>query len=60
VTIGSGIPIISEEAARELCPDAYFALPWHFIRSFVKREAGVPFIVPLPVLRTYGQERRAA
>jgi len=30
-TIGTNIPIISEEESRKRKPDYYFVLPWHFI-----------------------------
>jgi len=52
-TIGSSIPIISEEQARKEHPDYFLILPWHFLREFLQREkdylrAGGKFIVPLP------------
>jgi hypothetical protein len=52
-TIGTGIPIISEEESRAMKPDYYLALPWHFLGEFVEREKefldrGGKFIVPLP------------
>jgi hypothetical protein len=52
-TIGSDIPIISEEQMRKDPPDYMLVLPWHFIDEFVKREsefleAGGKFIVPCP------------
>jgi hypothetical protein len=37
-TIGTKIPIISEERSRELQPDYYLALPWHFLDEFLDRE----------------------
>ncbi|GAG06632.1 unnamed protein product, partial [marine sediment metagenome] len=53
---GSNIPIVSESEARAAKPDYFFVLPWHFIDSFVKREAeylrsGGKFIVPMPEFR---------
>jgi hypothetical protein len=53
VTVGTGIPIVSEEAARLVHPDYFFVLPYAFIDEFVAREAkwhstGGLFIVPLP------------
>ena len=53
VTVGTRIPIISEEGARERKPDYFLVLPWHFIDEFVSREkeyleGGGRFIVPLP------------
>jgi C-methyltransferase C-terminal domain/Putative zinc binding domain/Methyltransferase domain len=55
-TIGTGIPIISEERSRELAPDYYLALPWHFMDEFLDRERefldrGGKFIVPMPSVR---------
>jgi NDP-4-keto-2,6-dideoxyhexose 3-C-methyltransferase len=53
VTVGTRIPIISEEEARKANPDYFLVLPWHFIDEFREREkaylmAGGRFIVPLP------------
>ncbi len=58
-TVGTNIPIISEEEARAMKPDYLFVLPWHFMDSFRKRERaflerGGKFIVPLPTLRVEG------
>jgi len=52
-TIGTNIPILSEEEVRNMKPDYMLVLPWHFISEFVKREAefldnGGKFIVPCP------------
>jgi len=52
-TIGTNIPIISEERARKDAPDYFLVLPWHFLDEFVERERdylarGGKFIVPLP------------
>lgn len=52
-TVGTHIPIISEEAARAAKPDYFLVLPWHFMPEFIKREdaylkSGGKFIVPLP------------
>jgi hypothetical protein len=52
-TVGSNIPIYSEEDMRAAKPDYLFVLPWHFIDSFVRREKeflarGGAFIVPCP------------
>jgi len=57
-TVGSNIPIISEEEARSMLPDYFFALPYHFIDSFMKRESdflnqGGRFIVPVPTPRVF-------
>jgi NDP-4-keto-2,6-dideoxyhexose 3-C-methyltransferase len=53
VTVGTRIPIISEEAARAAKPDYFLVLPWHFIEEFKMREHDYlsstgKFIVPLP------------
>jgi hypothetical protein len=53
VTVGTRIPIISEEQARAEKPDFFLVLPWHFLREFQEREheflrAGGRFIVPAP------------
>jgi len=59
-TVGTNIPIISEEQAREEKPDYFLVLPWHFLREFQKREAkffedGGKFIVPFPEFRIIGR-----
>jgi NDP-4-keto-2,6-dideoxyhexose 3-C-methyltransferase len=58
-TIGTKIPIISEEASREMRPDYYLALPWHFMDEFLQREQeflarGGQFIVPMPEVHLVG------
>lgn len=55
-TVGTRIPIISEEEGRCAKPDFFLILPWHFLESFREREnaylaAGGRFIVPLPQFR---------
>lgn len=52
-TIGTNIPIYSEERVRAMKPDYMLVLPWHFINEFIKREDdylsnGGKFIVPCP------------
>lgn len=52
-TVGTGIPIISEDEAREAKPDYFLVLPWHFLKEFLDRESeflarGGKFIVPMP------------
>ena len=52
-TIGSGIKIISEEAARKLNPKYFFVMPYAFIKEFIIREnkwleKGGKFILPYP------------
>jgi NDP-4-keto-2,6-dideoxyhexose 3-C-methyltransferase len=53
MTLGTHIPIISEEEARTAKPDYFLVLPWHFLEEFKIREkaylqAGGRFIVPMP------------
>lgn len=60
-TVGTLIPIISEAEARGKKPDYFLVLPWHFMDSFIKREAdylksGGKFIVPLPNFKVIGKE----
>lgn len=56
VTPGTGIPIISEEEAREGKPDYFLVLPWHFRDNILEKEkvfrekTGCKFVFPLPVL----------
>jgi hypothetical protein len=55
-TIGTDIPIVSEEESRKMKPDYYLVLPWHFADEFLEREkatldAGVGMIFPLPEIR---------
>ena len=52
-TLGTDIPIISEEESRAMNPDYYLVLPWHFKEEFLAREKemvekGTGFIFPLP------------
>jgi len=52
-TLGTEIPIVSEEESRTAKPDFYLVLPWHFKREFLEREraileAGTAMIFPLP------------
>jgi NDP-4-keto-2,6-dideoxyhexose 3-C-methyltransferase len=53
VTVGTRIPIVSEDEARHAKPDYFLVLPWHFIDEFKTREHAYlssrgKFIVPLP------------
>jgi len=57
-TPGTGIPIISEEEARNANPDYFLILPWHFREGFLERESaflqnGGRFIFPLPNVEVY-------
>lgn len=52
-TVGTLIPIVSDEEARRVNPDYFLVLPWHFLDNFIKQEkkylaTGGHFIVPLP------------
>ena len=58
-TIGTEIPIYSEEEMRLANPDYLLVLPWHFINEFVQREqnylqSGGKFIVPCPRFEIIG------
>lgn len=58
-TIGTNIPIISEEESRKKKPDYYVVLPWHFIDEMKKRESdflkrGGKFVLPMPTVRFVG------
>ena len=59
LTVGSWIPIISEEEMRKKKPDYLLVLPWQFIHEFIIREKeflkkGGKFIVPLPEVKIIG------
>ena len=59
-TIGTNIPIISEEEMRIAKPDYMLVLPWHFINEFISREQefltnGGKFIVPCPHFEIIGK-----
>ena len=62
-TIGTWIPIISEEEARSLRPDYFLILPWHFRAGFIEREkdfllSGGRFIIPLPQVEIFPPRTR--
>jgi hypothetical protein len=53
MTLGTNIPIVSEEESRAMNPDYYLVLPWHFKKEFLEREKatiekGIGLIFPLP------------
>lgn len=59
LTVGSSIPIMSEDQVRGDNPDFMLVLPWHFLEGFLSRERaylknGGKFIVPLPEVRVIG------
>lgn len=50
---GTLIPIVSEKEAKEMKPDYFMVLPWHFKKGIIEREAeylkgGGQLIFPLP------------
>jgi hypothetical protein len=56
MTVGTHIPIYSEDDARKAKPDYFLVLPYSFIKEFYAREkdwlaGGGKFIVPLPEFR---------
>ena len=58
ITLGTNIPIISEEESRKMKPDFYLVLPWHFRDEFLKRERdildqGTGLIFPLPKVEIF-------
>jgi NDP-4-keto-2,6-dideoxyhexose 3-C-methyltransferase len=58
-TVGTNIPIHSEDEMRRAKPDYLLVLPWHFINEFVNREqdylrGGGKFIVPCPQFEIIG------
>lgn len=59
-TIGTNIPIMSEDDVRAMNPDYFLVLPWHFISEFTKREdeflnKGGKLIVPCPKFDIIGK-----
>ena len=59
MTVGTNIPIISEDEMRQAKPDYLLILPWCFISEFVSREqdflnSGGKFIVPCPKFEVIG------
>lgn len=58
-TVGTNIPIYSEDEMRKAKPDYLLVLPWHFINEFCTREmdflsGGGKFIVPCPKFEIIG------
>ena len=59
-TVGTNIPIYSEDEMRKAKPDYLLVLPWHFINEFCERErdflaGGGKFIVPCPKFEIIGK-----
>lgn len=55
-TLGTDIPIVSEEEARAKHPDYFLVLPYHFLEEMLVRERafverGGKFIVPVPTVK---------
>ena len=64
-TPGTLIPIISEQEAHALRPDAFLVLPWHFRENLLEREAaylasGGGMIFPLPKIEVVGRAQGAS
>lgn len=56
----TNIPIISEQQAKEMKPDYFLVLPWHFRNNILEREkdilaSGTKFIFPLPSIEIIGK-----
>jgi hypothetical protein len=65
MTLGTDIPIVSEDHSRAMLPDYYLVLPWHFKDEFLEREKptlekGVGFIFPLPRIEVVGRPNTAS
>jgi NDP-4-keto-2,6-dideoxyhexose 3-C-methyltransferase len=63
-TVGTLIPIVSEDEARAAKPDYFLVLPWHFLDIFLRQEkkylsSGGHFIVPLPRMTIIPPMRRS-
>ena len=61
-TVGTMIPIVSEEKARKANPDYFFILPYAFVKTFVEREKawmkkGGKFIVSIPNFQVINRKR---
>tara|TARA_R110000868_G_scaffold165572_1_gene399129 strand:+ start:2466 stop:3704 length:1239 start_codon:yes stop_codon:yes gene_type:complete len=59
-TVGTNIPIYSEQEMRQQNPDYLLILPWHFLDVFIDREKtflenGGKFIVPCPNFTIIGK-----
>jgi hypothetical protein len=55
-TLGTNIPIVSEQEARGMKPDYFLVLPYHFLPEMLEREKpflerGGRFIVPVPTIQ---------
>lgn len=64
-TVGTKIPIISEEEALRLSPDYFIVLPWHFIDMLLQVHkpylaSGGKFMVPMPIPAIYSMDSSGA
>jgi len=62
-TPGTKINIISEEKSRNMNPNYYLVLPWHFRNEILNREKkiiekGTKFIFPLPKINISGNKKK--
>lgn len=60
-TVGTNIPIYSEEDMRKAKPNYLLILPWHFVSEFKEREvsllwSGTKFILPCPNFEIIGYD----
>jgi NDP-4-keto-2,6-dideoxyhexose 3-C-methyltransferase len=60
-TLGTNIPIVSEEQSRAMKPDYYLVLPWHFRSEFLERESasiqnGTKMLFPLPDIQVVDKD----
>jgi hypothetical protein len=60
-TPGTLIPIVSEAEAKDMKPDYFFVLPWHFRDTIIEREKaylaqGGKLIFPLPEIEIIGAQ----
>lgn len=60
-TLGTDIPIVSEDESRAAKPDYYLVLPWHFKSEFLERErdmifSGTKMIFPLPEVEVVSKD----
>jgi hypothetical protein len=62
-TVGSNVPIVSQEESLARKPDYYLVLPWHFIDFFLRRHfsyllGGGALLTPLPNPRLHSYDAR--
>jgi hypothetical protein len=64
-TPGTLLPIISEEEAHAMHPDAFLVLPWHFRKNLIQRESGFlnsggKLVFPLPEIEVVTNAKSTA